>query len=110
MSEQQAFPFFQPVGGAPTRREDPDTSHEAGDQFTGERLRQIQQDVWDYFLRVKKATDEDLKDALSDKYPIESTWRTRRSELVRMGYLMDSGGRKLNRNGRLMIIWKLARD
>ena len=93
---------------ATARRGDPDTSHEAAMSFEAKRLTAIQVDVLDWFRQVGSGTDEELEDALLAQHPGFSTLRKRRSELVDMGKLRDSGKRRVNRNGRKMVVWGLV--
>lgn len=105
---QQSFDFDKPPVIRPTaRRSDPDTSWEAANSFTKKRLSAIQQDVLDYFRKVKRATDEQLEDYFREKYQAQTTVSKRRTDLVNLGYLRDSGERAWNRNDRRMIIWEL---
>jgi|SRR5215475_768962 len=106
--EKSDLELFKPTAHA--RSSDPETSHLAAEQLTPERLKETQRDVYNMVLQLGgKATDEQLKDRLHWKYPTESTWRTRRCELVRLGFLEDSGERALNRNRREMIVWAAVR-
>lgn len=94
--------------GPRARRTDPDTSHEAGEALTEKRLSDIQTDVLSWFRTVKRATDEQLETHFRDKYTAQTTVSKRRTDLVRLGYLRDSGERQLNSNNRRMIIWEIA--
>lgn len=89
------------------RRENPDTSYEAANSFTKKRLSDIQADVLAWFRIVRRATDEELEAHFRDKYPAQTTVSKRRTDLVRLGYLRDSGDRKWNVNNRRMIVWEL---
>jgi len=93
---------------ATARNSDPDTSHQAAAAFTEERLTEIQGAVLAYFRAVRRATDEQLEDALGGRYSAFSTLRKRRTDLKHMGYLRDSGVRVVNRNGRAMVVWELV--
>lgn len=102
--------LFDPVRGtrAPARATDPDTSHEAAEGFSIERLTAIQRDVFEWFRSVGRGTDEDLELALGEKYPAFSTLRKRRTDIFQRHLIRDSGERRLNRNGRRMIVWEVA--
>jgi hypothetical protein len=69
------------------------------------RLKEIQQSV---HARIEAAgerglTSEELR-ALFPHYA-ETTSRTRISELVRIGIVVDSGMKRPSRSGRSMIVW-----
>jgi hypothetical protein len=93
---------------ANARRTDPDTSHEAAASFSEKRLTAIQGDVLSFFRQVRRATDEELERVLLVKYPGFSTLRKRRTDLLQMGLLRDSGQRKRNASGHNMILWELS--
>lgn len=94
------------------RATDPETSHEAAEAII-EHLSELQADVLEYFLQAgeRGLTDRDLTEHLG--YFGESTYRTRRSELTRVGLIVDSGRRRavLTRSGRAVhhTVWVLAR-
>lgn len=101
---------FTPVAHA--RRSDPDTSKLAAASVKNlGRTR-------DAILRILRAlgpcTDEQIQAAYSRGYgnPIlasPSGLRSRRSELVRMGLVVDSGRVGKTASGRQTIIWKVAK-
>jgi hypothetical protein len=101
-----------PLGfsGPLVRRDDPDTSQEAADAITPKRLTEIQQDVLAWFHSHRHGTDEDIERALHEKHPAFSTVRNRRCDLVTLGYLRDSGERRINSNKRNMIVWEVVTD
>lgn len=90
------------------RSSDPDTSKSAAYAFSEARLSEIQQAVLDFFVGRKRATDAELISDLGQRYPADSTLRKRRCDLVRKGYLRDSGQRQINANSRKMVVWELA--
>ena len=98
-----------PLGfsGPRVRALDPDTSREAAEKITPKRLTEIQQAILDFFRTVHKATDEEIEKHLQHKYSAPSTLRKRRTDLVSLGYLRDSGHRRRNSHDRLMIVWEL---
>lgn len=93
---------------ATARRTDPDTSHAAAASFTEQRLTAIQSDVLSFFRQVRRATDEQLETCLRLKHPGFSTLRKRRTDLVQMGLLRDSGERAINDGHRRMIVWEIV--
>ncbi len=104
-----------PMLRAVARRTDPDTSHAAAASV--KELTKKQKAVL-AILRVLTesmggATDEQIADAYQTNLPWErlpeqsdSGLRTRRSELVRKGVVVDSGERRRNRAGRQCAVWK----
>jgi hypothetical protein len=97
-----------PAIHATARSADPETSRLAAEAFTEQRLTEIQSVVFELFTIRRRLTDEEIEDALSVKYPAFSTLRKRRTDLVQLGLIRDSGERKLNRNNRKMIVWEIA--
>jgi len=85
------------------RNTDPGTSHEAAAKVTP-KLRKLQQEVLDIFQRHRRLTDLDLQEVT---YTAGSTYRTRRSELVKMGLLRNSGDRK-HQAGANRIVWEIV--
>lgn len=57
-------------------------------------------------------TDEELVAVLSDRLypPSENTVRPRRVELVRHGWLRDSGRRRNTRSGRAAVVWEYVEE
>jgi hypothetical protein len=98
-----------PAIHATARSTDPETSHESAEAFTEQRLTEIQTAVFELFTVRRRLTDEEIEDALSVKYPAFSTLRKRRTDLVQMGLIRDSGERRFNRNRRRMIVWEIAK-
>lgn len=89
---------------AVARRTDPDTSHEAARSVR--HIRQSQQDILDV-LQHGAMTDEEIFEALCEAGICISLSgaRTRRSELVDMGRVIDTGHRLFTRSGRRTIVW-----
>lgn len=95
------------LSGPRVRHADPDTSQAAAEALTPKRLTEIQNAVLAWFRAHGPGTDEQIEDALLNRYSGFSTLRKRRCDLVTLGYLRDSGKRETNRNGRQMIVWEL---
>jgi hypothetical protein len=93
------------------RRTDPATSHQAAAAITAERLTKIQQLVVDQLRTHGPMTDEQLLQSIAvdtgrDFAP--STIKTRRSELVAAGVVVDTLEIRQTRFGRNAIVWALA--
>ena len=99
-----------PLGfsGPRVRHADPGTSRDAAETISQKRLTAIQEDILAWFRGVRRATDEELETHFRDKYPAQTTVSKRRTDLVRLGYLRDSGERRKNSNMRSMIVWELV--
>jgi hypothetical protein len=89
------------------RRTDPATSHAAarsvGDTGT------IRARILELIRTEGPVTDEELVELIERRHPGTATpsgIRTRRKELVDMGYLEDSGQRDTTRAGRQAAIWQ----
>lgn len=82
------------------------TSLEAYESVTP-KLNSIQKEVLALFKEVGEdgLTDEELSNLMGSN---ASTYRTRRSELVQKGVLVDSGLRRKLLSGRNAIVWKLT--
>lgn len=90
------------------RATDPDTSHAAAASQDPVRLRRSQEFVLAIIRNHPYGlTDEQLRVAVdSTGYAIsDSGLRTRRSELVRLRLVADSGRRELTDAGRHTIVW-----
>lgn len=95
------------------RKTDPTTSFEAaGSVFN---INKVQQNI--ISCLIVPMTDDELLDTyyrLSDSYgwvmASPSGIRSRRSELVAMGLVEDSGMRKKSWSGRNAIVWRLTDD
>ena len=92
---------------AHARRTDPHTSHEAAASVT--RIRESQRFILSVLQQCGPMVDEVLvKQACNQQKGRNmsvSGIRTRRSELVRLGLVRNSGKRRLP-SGRLSIIWR----
>jgi hypothetical protein len=102
---------YVPPPRAHARSGDPITSHEAAARHTSESLTQKQQLVLSYFRALRQMTDVDLRNRLRADLVIPanrdgSTYRTRRSELVDLGKLRDSGQKRFQ-EGSNRIIWEI---
>lgn len=77
-----------------------------------QRMTRKRQDVMATFRRFGALTDEQLVSVYASMDDVtdqsESGLRTRRSELVRMGLLTDTGQTRPIRSGRQAILWGLA--
>jgi hypothetical protein len=98
---------------AHARATDPETSHAAASSVI--ELRDKQKWVLEVFKRGS-FTDQQLLEyygvmsvQLGTKFPRQSDsgLRTRRSELVTMGLIEDSGERRKTASGRSSIVWRL---
>lgn len=97
--------LFTPLAHA--RRTDPDTSREAANDISS-ALRQIQIAVLQFaaMCGVRGFTDPELSDYFDTT---SSTYRTRRSELVTMGMVEDTGERvAVGPKGRRHAIWRIT--
>lgn len=101
---------------AVARSTDPSTSHDAARSISEERVRDSQFSVYILIDNHGAAglSDQDLIRAYNSAhlrnptmypYQSESGLRTRRSELVRKGLVVDSGRRATTRSGRKSIVW-----
>lgn len=88
------------------RTTDPETSHEAAMSVMAEKQRYR---VWVTAMGLKRFTDQQLQAQLRAEHPSktfsDSGTRTRRSELVKMDLIVDSGTRAVLPSGRRSIIW-----
>lgn len=92
--------LFSPRAHA--RATDPGTSHAAAAGVT-KKLTAIQEQVLLLFKVRREMTDLDLQAAFGTG---RSTHRTRRRELVDLGYLRDSGRTK-HQEGSNRVIWEI---
>jgi hypothetical protein len=100
---------------ARARSTDPATSHEAARSVRA--ITAKQHAVLRVFAVFGKATDEQwmAKYATYEAqwnlpYQSASGLRTRRSELVRAGAIVDTGERQKMRSGRMAIVWEVLRS
>lgn len=108
-----ALPGF--VDEARARSTDPETSHAAARSVKD--LRSSQADVLVVLRRMVPMTDEELVETYQDlarsgfvRSQSPSGIRTRRSELVELGLVEDSGQRETLRSGRRAIVWKAREE
>ena len=90
------------------RNTDPETSHAAAASVTLETLTQTQALVLQMLQTHGAMTDEQLCMRIADdqRSPVSvSGVRTRRSELVAAGKIVDTGQRVPTRTGRQAIVW-----
>jgi len=93
------------------RRTDPATSHEAATTVTSSTVTRTQGLILEALRAHGPLTDELLCMRLADAQgePVSvSGVRTRRSELVASGRIVDTGRRQPTRTGRSAIVWGLA--
>lgn len=93
-----------------TRTEDPSTSFQAA--FSVQNISQTQHGILE-ILRAGAKNDEQLVDAYNQlssvgvvPYASASGVRSRRAELVDMGWVEDTGDRVKMRSGRMSIVWR----
>lgn len=95
------------------RTSDPHTSHDAADSIPSPEIRVRQKAVLTILERGGPRTDEEIfaiyagVEGTSNVFPPQSPsgLRTRRCELVRAGYVTDTGDRRELRSGRMAIVW-----
>lgn len=109
--QSDATPLHDYTPVAVARRSDPDTSWEAARSVRS--IRESQREVLAIFVACGSAgaTDErawTLYQAATPGGQSVSGFRTRRSELVAMGLLRDTGERRIGSTGRRMIVWGVA--
>ena len=86
-----------------TRRSDPATSHAAAESVGDVRLRQLA--VLRVLVHNPGLTDEQIASNYVGPVQSPSGLRTRRSELVALALVEDSGARARMLSGRLAIVW-----
>ena len=87
------------------RHTDPETSRRAAASVKD--VTQTQAGILRTLWQIGQGDDEDIY-LYYGEYISESGLRTRRSELVRLGLVEDSGRRGLTASGRSCIIWRLT--
>lgn len=105
----EPLPEFDPEEFPPHtrhRRSDPDTSRDAAHSI--EDIRESQRHVLAVVKENGPISDGDLHVVLElNETPMSTSGaRTRRSELVEMGFVEDSGERALTISGRDTILWR----
>ena len=93
---------------ARARNTDPATSHEAAESLNAKHLSDLQALVLAWFRKYGPGTDEQLERHECFAKLAPSTARKRRSDLLEMGLLKDTGKRELNSRGRSMVVWGVA--
>lgn len=107
---KQANLFGVPLPAA--RWTDPSTSHQAALSIDLDHLRQSQRHVLSALEAIGGAgTDDDIYNALAARGVMlsPSGARTRRSELVAMRLVRDSGDKARLSSGRWAIVWEVVR-
>jgi hypothetical protein len=92
------------------RNTDPTTSHQAAASVTVDTITSTQARILDALQANGPMTDEELCQdiAATTASPVSvSGIRTRRSELVTAGRIIDTGRRQPTRTGRKAIVWGL---
>ena len=89
------------------RRGDPETSWEAADSVTPRTITATQTAIL-LLLREGPMTDEDIAARVGKQFTSPSGLRTRRSELVSKGLVVDTGNRRKMESGRYSVVWALA--
>jgi hypothetical protein len=96
------------------RPTDPDTSRDAARSVSGDSMAELHAVILAVLVRATRPLcDADIHTALRYRYP-ERQWspsgvRTRRSELVRDGYVRDSGFKTVLPTGRYSVAWEPVR-
>lgn len=95
---------------AVARSTDPQTSWEAARSVKD--IRKSQQQVLQVFRRHGALSDEAmiLRASIAGVNQSHSGLRTRRKELVVLGFVRDSGRRDKTESGRFTIVWELVPD
>ena len=89
-----------------TRKTDPETSLEAA-KSVSDRVSQLQQEVLAYATKSGPDGFTDIEMNFHFRHT-GSTYRTRRSELVDAGKIVDSTKKRTYSGGRRHIVWCLA--
>ena len=98
----------EPIARA--RYSDPVTSHEAAESITGEKIRESQSIVLGLLRAHGPMTDETLVAVVEARGLAlsPSGARTRRAELVELGFVEASGERARLRSGRSAAVWRVV--
>jgi hypothetical protein len=92
--------------GPGSRYSDPPTSHLSADETPGRiALRRQVLDV--HRAHPEGLTDDELSGLLPGLWP--PSVARRRTDLAQLGYVSDSGARRLTRRGRWAIVWTVVR-
>ena len=93
------------------RTSDPETSHHAAGTVTQLAVTRTQNLILEALRGHGPLTDEELcfrlADAQAEAVSVSGV-RTRRSELVTAGHVVDTGRRKPTRTGRTAIVWGIS--
>lgn len=97
------------------RTTDPQTSHDAAERVLP-KIGTVRAQVLWCFFQHGDLTDQELMDRFREREQVWLKWkrasdssiRTRRSELVRQGWLRDSGRTRLSVAGLKMTVWEMA--
>ena len=104
---QDALPLTE--SGAVARRTDPQTSWQAAQSIDPADLRDSQVQVLEILRKHGPLTDEAIYRYVNGEQSVSGA-RTRRSELVDMGLVRDSGARATTAAGRQTIVWEAVSE
>jgi len=90
------------------RSGDPSTSWDAAYSLSSKYIRESQERVYDMLYSIGPSIDEDLQSTSLHNGMSPSSIRTRRSELVDLGLVVNSGEKRTTKSGRQAIVWKVA--
>ena len=97
------------AGRTVARSTDPGTSWEAARSIDPDKISEFQSYILTHLRHLGPMTDEelwDIEDAIHHGKVSPSGLRSRRSELVSMGLVRDSGRKDTLRSGRRAIVWE----
>jgi hypothetical protein len=97
------------LGGGASRRDDPDTSHQAGGdpKFAPGRNSMAFFVLTLHLLHDDGMTDEELESCAINRV-YDASHRKRRSDLAKNGYLEDTGERRTTITGSGAIVWRIT--
>lgn len=106
--ELDGLPLFDEHPDPVARRDDPETSWEAAASV--EDLSERRAAVYWLLRRLGPSTDEEIAEHYPRDAPQQSPsgLRTRRSELVRMGFVEFAGEHKKMTSGRRARVWRVT--
>src|SRR4029077_11622806 len=98
------------LGGGASRRDDPETSHQAGTdpRYQPGRNSMAYFVVLVHFFHDEGMTDEELMGIAKNRV-YDASHRKRRSDLTRAGYLEDSGDRRRTVTESDAIVWRITK-
>lgn len=104
-----AFESAASVGptGRQARASDPRTSKEAAALASGDFDATIRTKVLQLFVENDDLTDDEMRVLLTERGIENSTPAVRRGELVKRGFLRDTGTTRASAHGRQMTVWAL---